>query len=568
MILCFSAIRAKQMCEKLVQNAKFCQVYKFDEIFYLDCGVMELFDNGFEFVSEFSQDFSQNQNSNLNLNSNQSKTQNFSLNSQPNSSEIQALNSTQKAQISSEISALKATNSTQILNSQISAKNLKHENPLVSQTIANIREKYLSNKRAFVVAFSGGKDSTCVLQLMYEMLCDLPPNLRRKTFAIASNTLVEAPHIDKFLHDVVNSINAHALKNGIPFKIIMVAPSLKDDFWVNLVGKGYPSPTRTFRWCTDRLKITPTKAAVAKITREFGSCILLLGTRKAESANRKRSIQKRVLSEDGYSKHDDYPNTLIYSPIVEWDTDSVWGYLMSHKPRWDKDHSELFALYSKASGDECQFITDLRQSSCGGSRFGCWVCTVVNEDKSMQGFIDAGAVNLKPLNEFRNYIKALRENKNARADYKRDGRAVWKIGGMGPFLSKTRLEIFERLLECEAKFKQNGGENLITNEQILAVQKEWDKDFDFNKSAIKIAQKFDRLKGYKMAESKILHAEILKGVANELDEGKLDALDLENLIAKSNEIFNNSSMKGPKNAGIQIKGEIEKLISDKTAKEV
>ena len=449
-------------------------------------------------------------------------------------------------------------------------QNPQESNPLISQTIANIKQKYLATKKAWVVTFSGGKDSTCVLQLVYEMLCSLPPHLRRPTYAIASNTLVEAPHIDRFLRSVIDSINTHAKENHIPFEVILVAPSLKDDFWVNLIGKGYPSPTRTFRWCTERLKINPAKAQVAKITRQYGSCILLLGSRKAESSNRKKSIQKRILNEDGYSQHHDFPDTLTYSPIAEWDTDSVWGYLLSHKPLWEKDHSEIFALYSKASGEECQFITDLAQSSCGGSRFGCWVCTVVNEDKSMQGFISTGEAHLKPLNDFRNYIKELREDSNARADYKRDGRAVYKVGGLGPFLSKIRIEMLERLLMAEREFKalSKKGENLISDAQILAIQQQWSKDFDLSHTAIKIAQKFNRLKGVKMEKSKILHKEILEEVIQEKNHNQvaqeiLDFASVEYLIIKSIEICNSRKHIA---THAQIKDEVEKLINDKTTK--
>ena len=94
---------------------------------------------------------------------------------------------------------------------------------------------------------------------------------------------------------------------------------------MNLIGRGYPSPTRTFRWCTDRLKITPAREEIAKITKQYGSCILLLGTRISESTTRKRSIEKRLFNEDGFSKHDDYPDTLIFSPIKQWNIDDVWG---------------------------------------------------------------------------------------------------------------------------------------------------------------------------------------------------------------------------------------------------
>nr|QGT50229.1 hypothetical protein Helico6505_0610 [uncultured Helicobacter sp.] len=436
----------------------------------------------------------------------------------------------------------------------------------IDATLAELKSKFLSSHRIWIVAFSGGKDSTCVLQLVYEMLVSLPQNQRRQTYVIASNTLVEAPHIDRFLHHVIDSINAHAKANHIPFEILQVSPKLKDDFWVNLIGKGYPSPTRTFRWCTDRLKITPAKAEVAKITRKYGSALLILGTRKAESNNRKKSMEKRILSEEGYSQHHDFPDTMTYSPIAEWSTDEVWAYLSTHKPLWEKDHSELFALYAKASGEECQFITDLSQSSCGGSRFGCWVCTVVSEDKSLQGFIASGEENLKPLNVFRNYIKDLRENPKARADYKRDGRAVYRVGGLGPFLSTTRIEILKKLLQVEQEFIQNGGQELITDTQILAIQEQWDKDFDFNKSAIKLAKEVGRMKEIKnesLEQSKVLHRELLEEVSSDV----VDSQTLENLIGTSIDIYNTSGLRGRNNASSQIKKEIEKLLADKTAKE-
>ncbi|MBD5167546.1 MAG: DNA phosphorothioation system sulfurtransferase DndC [Helicobacter sp.] len=434
---------------------------------------------------------------------------------------------------------------------------------LIDKTLIELKSKFLSSNRIWIVAFSGGKDSTCVLQLVYEMLVSLPAHQRRQTYAIASNTLVEAPHVDKFLRSVIDSINAHARQNHIPFEVLQVKPSLKDDFWVNLIGKGYPSPTRTFRWCTDRLKITPAKEEVAKITRKFGSSLLILGTRKAESSNRKKSMEKRALNEDGYSQHHDFPDTLTYSPIAEWSTDEVWAHLSTHKPKWEKDHSELFALYAKASGEECQFITDLSQSSCGGSRFGCWVCTVVNEDKSLQGFIESGEENLKLLNDFRNYIKDLREDSNARADYKRDGRAVYKVGGLGPFLSHIRIEILRKLLHLEREFMQNGGQELIADRQILGIQEQWDKDFDFNKSAIKLAQEVGRMKDKKIEQSKVLHRELLVEVAND----EIDSQSLENLIGSCIDIYNTTGLRGRNNASVKIKEEIKKLVEDKTSKQ-
>ena len=365
-------------------------------------------------------------------------------------------------------------------------------NNLLRETRNQIIKIYKKYKRAYIVAFSGGKDSTCVLQLVYEMMLNLPKDELNPTYAILSDTLVEAPNVAIYFKNIVNSINSDAAKREIPFKIIIAKPSDQDEFWANLIGKGYPSPTRTFRWCTERLKINPMKSIVKEITDKHGSAIMLLGVRKSESINRRISIEKRILSEDGFSKHDDYENVLIYSPIKEWQTEDVWSYLtIQNPPPWDVSHNFLFDLYTQASGDECQFIIDKKQSSCGGSRFGCWVCTLVNEDKSMQGFIKSGEEKLRTLNEFRNFIKQAREDDSMRSDFKKDGSFR-----RGPFTSNARKVILKKLLECESKF---GGE-LISDTQLKLISDIWKKEFDSENSCLKIAKEFNRMQNEDIQE--------------------------------------------------------------------
>ena len=182
---------------------------------------------------------------------------------------------------------------------------------LLNKTRSQILDRYKRYKRAWIVTFSGGKDSTCVLQLMYEIITKLPEEELNPTYAILSDTLVEAPNVEIYFKNIVEAINLDAQTRRLPFKIIVAKPSAENEFWVNLIGKGYPSPTRTFRWCTERLKINPMKSIVKSITDKHGSAIMTLGVRKSESGNRRQSIEKRVLSEDGFSKHDDYENVML-----------------------------------------------------------------------------------------------------------------------------------------------------------------------------------------------------------------------------------------------------------------
>ena len=409
----------------------------------------------------------------------------------------------------------------------------------LNQTRDKILDIYTRYNRAWIVTFSGGKDSTCVLQLIYEMMIKLPLDRLNPTYAILSDTMVEAPNIKEYLYEIVEAINIDAKNRNLPFEVIIAKPKASDEFWVNLIGKGYPSPTRTFRWCTERLKIKPMKDIVKQITDKHGSAIMTLGVRKSESINRKRSIQKRNLSEDGLSKHDEYPNVLILSPIVEWDTDMVWGYLTMNNPApWNKSHNRLFELYTQASGDECQFIIDKNQNSCGGSRFGCWICTLVNEDKSMQGFIKSGQVAMRGLNEFRNFIKDARENDSLRSDFKRDGRYQ-----RGPFTSAARKEILNLLLKTEMEFKAQGGSELISDEQLTLIAKEWNKEFDSQNSLIKIAKEYGRMQGVDidLEDSKLPDEDLIDAIDTNLaDMTKSiikEAISLQNRGARDRELL-------------------------------
>ncbi|WP_442861875.1 DNA phosphorothioation system sulfurtransferase DndC [Campylobacter sp. P091] len=410
----------------------------------------------------------------------------------------------------------------------------------LNQTRDKILDIYSRYKRAWIITFSGGKDSTCVLQLIYEMMIKLPKDRLNPTYAILSDTMVEAPNIKEYLYEIVEIINKDAKNRNLPFEIIIAKPKASDEFWINLIGKGYPSPTRTFRWCTERLKIKPMKDIVRQITDKHGSAIMTLGVRKSESINRKRSIEKRNLSEDGLSKHDDYPNVLIFSPIVEWDTDMVWNYLAINNPApWNKSHNRLFELYMQASGDECQFIIDKNQNSCGGSRFGCWICTLVNEDKSMQGFIKNGQIAMQGLNDFRNFIKDARDNHNLRSDFKRDGRYQ-----RGPFTSMARKKILNLLLKTEMEFKAQGGSELISDEQLLLIAKEWNKEFDSQNSLIKIAKEYGRMQNVDidLEDSKLPDEDLIDAIdtnlANMTKSIIKEATSLQNMGARDNDLLN------------------------------
>lgn len=359
--------------------------------------------------------------------------------------------------------------------------------------ISEIRYVYESDDRPWIIGYSGGKDSTTVVELVYEMLLSMAPVDRHKNvYIISSDTLIENPLIKTYLSKMNKLLGEAAVKDGLPIKSYMVTPEHNNTFWTNVIGKGLPTPRMngTFRWCTDRLKIKPSADKIKGIMADEGKeVVVLLGVRKAESQARKRRIEGRELANRLLNRHETIPNAYVYNPIVELTTDDVWDILLEHndgRTPWNSDNNELVTLYSDADSGECPFAgmsNSGQTQSCGQSRFGCWVCMVVKEDKSLNGFIRTGHRELIPLAEFRTWIMSIRDKSEFREKKHRDGTVYQtKDGNMGygPFTWETRKLILKKLLETQ----QEIGYELITLEELKAIDEIWDNELDLSRRTL------------------------------------------------------------------------------------
>lgn len=302
----------------------------------------------------------------------------------------------------------------------------------VSETKQYIKDVYLSDDRPWVVGFSGGKDSTVVVQLVFEALSELnETELHKKVYVISSDTLVETPLIIHSINITLQRIQAEALKRNLPIETHKVKPMYEQSFWSNIIGRGYPSPNQQFRWCTDRLKIEPANVFVMDKVSKFGEVVMVLGVRENESASRDNVLKSHTVEGKNLMRHSSMPNAYVFAPIRKFSVDDVWDYLLSHPSPWGNDNHELNKLYrDSSSGSECPLVVDkeIKNSagSCGNSRFGCWVCTVVTEDKALNGFIISGSDWLKPLLEFRNWLAGIRDDRNMRMKYRMGGQVYFK----------------------------------------------------------------------------------------------------------------------------------------------
>lgn len=351
------------------------------------------------------------------------------------------------------------------------------------KTVQNL---YLADDIPWVIGYSGGKDSTATLQLVWNSLKQLSKKQLHKTVHIINtDTLVESPKIERWAAKSLEMMQKAAMADGLPFETHRLTPDLDNTFWVNFLGKGYPFPRKKFRWCTDRLKIQPVNNFVKRKIAEHGEIILVLGTRKAESANRARTMayyeKKRV--RELLSPNPTMANELVFSPLEDWTDDDVWIYLMQYKNPWGYSNKDLLTLYRGATADgECPMMVQKDLPSCGKSRFGCWVCTVVEKDKSMEAMIANDDDNLwmTPLLEFRN------EFGNEELD--RERRSFRKMGGFlqgnngrlnhGPYNKETREKWLRKLLEIQMYINKNAPDDykdfeLITIEELRFIRRIW-----------------------------------------------------------------------------------------------
>jgi DNA sulfur modification protein DndC len=346
-----------------------------------------------------------------------------------------------------------------------------------------IRRVYLSDRRPWVIGYSGGKDSTTALQMIWYALSTLSPkDLSKPIYVISSDTLVETPKIVDYIDSSLGRMNTAAERLGFPLSAHKVRPNFENAFWVNLLGRGYPAPSKRFRWCTDRLKIEPANRFILDKVAEFGEVVVVLGVRKSESATRAQVMSLHRIKGSTLSRHSTLPNAFVYTPIEDFATQDVWTYLLQAPSPWGSNNRDLVTLYRNAQAGECPLVVDKSTPSCGNSRFGCWVCTVVTKDSSMEAMIENGEEWMEPLLQFRELLASTQDPlvKLQVRDFKRrNGQVMLKPEGgyvPGPYKLSTRKDLLRKLLETEIAVRKQGpnrDERLITKEELEQIRRIW-----------------------------------------------------------------------------------------------
>jgi DNA sulfur modification protein DndC len=317
---------------------------------------------------------------------------------------------------------------------------------------------------------------------------------------ISTDTLVENPIVAQWVAHSLRVMEAAALEQALPIRPHRLTPEVKDRFWVNLIGKGYPAPRPKFRWCTSRLKISPSNTFIKRLEQQNGEAIVVLGTRKAESASRAASMKRHEGStREWLNRNGQLDRSWVFTPIEDWTNDDVWVYLMQEKNPWGFDNSELLGMYQGATTDgECPLVVDSTTPSCGDSRFGCYVCTMVSQDKSMDAMIqnDSEKEWMTPLLNLRNKWLITTNDREHREFRRIDGRlTLMEVSNPdepyvardpdgkayrlvhGPYKQTYREALLRELLKAQRQVHDTAPDNvkfdLVTLEDLEEIRRIW-----------------------------------------------------------------------------------------------
>lgn len=333
----------------------------------------------------------------------------------------------------------------------------------VQKAVERIRAEYVKSTDDWFLGFSGGKDSTAVLQLTMSALRGVRKRTRRIVVAYC-DTGVEIPVIASMVRSTLRRLSHEARESGLPISTRLLQPHIEDRYFVKVIGRRYPTPTNKFRWCTDRLRINPVKRLLA--TASGDQPFVLLGTREGESNQRDRTLAAHATSRRYIYEQGGNTRVRIFAPIIDFRIADVWATNFGIQGTEAVDTDVLARMYRDADA-ECPMIKDPNGTPCGAGRFGCWTCTVVRKDRAVSSMISEGHRNLQPLFDYRNWIAELRDDPSMRCRYRRNG-----AKGPGPFTLDARKLLLRRLRKVQERVPWT----LIRKSEVREIHRLWRLD--------------------------------------------------------------------------------------------
>lgn len=335
--------------------------------------------------------------------------------------------------------------------------------PQLAITLARISGAYKNDQEPWIVGYSGGKDSTAGVKLLFQSLLRVRGH-RKPVTIIYCDTGVEIPLASSLARKALAGLEREAKAFDLPIRTKILSPPINERFFVKVIGRGYPPPTDKFRWCTDRLRIDPVSRFIE--SERLESATVVLGVRESESATRQLTLIQNRTDDRFWNIQRGVSNRRLFMPILDYSVQDVWKVnLLIDRPR-SLRAKEVATLYADASG-ECPTVRDVKGAPCGKARFGCWTCTVAKHGVTLRNLISNGERRLEPLLRYRLWLEKGRNDPHNRWPTRRNGQS-----GLGPMTLEWRRSALRRLLRVQ----EQSGMQLITADEIAEIHKEWSAD--------------------------------------------------------------------------------------------
>lgn len=259
----------------------------------------------------------------------------------------------------------------------------------------------LEDGHPLVIAFSGGKDSTCVATLVLEAARRVAERGGQACVAVThSDTRVENPEVSAYAQDEMQKMAAFGRLHGFEVLIGVAQPHDLATWQAKiLTGRGLPSFAGQNTDCSIDLKIEPQRRLRKALLKGLGERfaqppVTCLGTRFDESERRALGMQLR--GENAVQPVQNKDGDWVLSPICLWSTDDVWEHLGTKGQAGSSysDFQETLRIYAHAEAQGCAIVASAieaggasrKRGGCG-ARHGCFVCQQAS-DRSLANMVE------------------------------------------------------------------------------------------------------------------------------------------------------------------------------------
>ena len=299
-----------------------------------------------------------------------------------------------------------------------------------------------SENSFYIVAYSGGKDSSVALDLTLKTLKE--NGLKNPVYILISRTESEYPEFERYLEKTLSDLRKHLRENGIKnVSVIEGKPKDEKRFLFLVIGKGYPVPRNNMRWCNLKMKLDVMEKIEKSLMEKHKDlrAVKIIGTRKEEGTTRAKKIDKYHSNVTG--------GILSLMPLRDFTTKDVWEYIDGFL---SFNKNELLRLYDNVEINDSNSI-----------RQGCWFCPLIKTDPFLKN-------NYPSVEKYRKFLRGYMLVPNTRYEISRD--FTKEMAGL--YKMEIREKFFKELVRELSKVKNPF--DFVSEKEIIDIQREHIKE--------------------------------------------------------------------------------------------